>query len=274
MSRHVTARTHRRRKEMAQVAQPQQQTPQKHHKGRQPVSVGTAVGNALLRFVQGCVRGMALHKVAATLSRSRAASLRAMVGKCVFYNGVLFLGSMLLYDNMILPLTRFIFGGSAASSGVVAERIIGAIYQIFWLWPLYLVTFAVSSSLHSRITNEAVRVRHTSIAAQATAAAASSSSSSSSTTAAAAPMGSVSLAGSLSDMSYKTLLYSVFAAETMLIDLLVPFFGRILSFAFTALLYSFVCFECVFPLPHTRISATYRACLQCKMVTAEAVEAN
>lgn len=193
------------------------------------------LSDAALLFVRGCVRGMALHKVVATLSRPKSGALRAMVGKCVFLNGVLFLGSMLLYDHVIQPLLHFFVRAPAAASA--AERVVGALYSGLWLWPLYVVTFAMSSSLHSRIINEAVRVRHS---------AASSASASSSATAEQQQQQqqqAVSLAGSLSDMSYKTLLYSVFAAQAMLLGILIPIAGPVLSFAMTSLLYSFVCFD-------------------------------
>jgi etoposide-induced 2.4 mRNA len=177
-------------------------------------------------FFRGLLQGLALGWPVRVLVRHP--SIRAMTARCVLLNGVLFLGSMLLFDFVVHPLVVALFGSASA----VPAKAITFLYHVLWLYPVYIVTFVASSSLHSRIAREAMSKIHR-----------GGGSGGGSGTGGGGESSSASFAGAMADAVYKMLLYLAVLVQTMACDLLVPYVGWIFSLALTSLVYSFLAFD-------------------------------
>lgn len=83
---------------------------------------------------------------------------------CFKVNGGIFLGSVVWWQWVLQPLLSWLLSnfvqpvaGQWATS--TFESALQLVYQVVWLAPVYVVTFAVSCSLYSDMAAEAVQVR-------------------------------------------------------------------------------------------------------------------
>lgn len=117
----------------------------------------------ILQYKCGLVDSLSLHKSLVFLVGSRAIQIR--FGQCLLLNGVLFLGSLLVYTYAILPVVQYILRidllnltattapGDAAHSTTsdVTELVLLLLYRVAWLYPIYVLSFLLSTIWYADI---------------------------------------------------------------------------------------------------------------------------
>ncbi|KAL1919010.1 uncharacterized protein VTP21DRAFT_2391 [Calcarisporiella thermophila] len=81
--------------------------------------------------------------------------------KCVVLNGILFLGSMVLFNALLDPATDILANFMKRQDGTLPESIrngMTIVYHVFWLYPLYLTSLMVNSIWYQQISNRAYRM--------------------------------------------------------------------------------------------------------------------
>eukprot|EP00727_Mastigamoeba_balamuthi_P011761 m51a1_g7207 hypothetical protein (322) ;mRNA; f:220559-222133 len=167
---------------------------------------------ALLLFLEGVANGAALHRPARALWSD--ALLRGLVARCLAANGVVFLGSLFVFDRVIEPALAAVLGPRP----VLPPVLFSIAYKVLWLYPVYLFCFVASSSWHAQIADRAFTFRY------------------------GASKNSVSIGG-LAESVYKVLIYCACVVETFVLDEAVPFVGPVVAFALTSWVYSLLCID-------------------------------
>ncbi|KAG5176945.1 etoposide-induced protein 2.4-domain-containing protein [Tribonema minus] len=97
----------------------------------------------------------------------KSEKIRKASSRCIVLNGVLFIGSIVLLHSGLLPLLHKAGGlvlgarGDVASAAhTVVEAAVGALYQAFWITPLYLISLLMNTIWYSRIADAAFELHH------------------------------------------------------------------------------------------------------------------
>lgn len=89
----------------------------------------------------------------------RSETIRSRTIACSLLNGVVFLGSMVLVQFIIQPLARSTLG-LLGIDAIGFDALFTGLYYVFWLWPVYCISFVVSGFWYSDIAEEAHRMLH------------------------------------------------------------------------------------------------------------------
>ncbi|KXS12613.1 EI24-domain-containing protein [Gonapodya prolifera JEL478] len=93
---------------------------------------------------RGVLDGMRWDAVADMVRRSRP--IRFACAKSCLLNGILFLCSILLFDNVVLPFVQTNFP-------VVSRRALVVLFNLFWSYPLYVISLVISSFWYQAIAD-------------------------------------------------------------------------------------------------------------------------
>jgi etoposide-induced 2.4 mRNA len=93
----------------------------------------------------------------------RSSTIRNYFIRCTVLNGFIFLGSIYFYHALLIPLIRYTFReqfsspGQASSSGLASlvEWLSGTVYYLFWVYPIYSISFVLSSRWFQTIAKRA-----------------------------------------------------------------------------------------------------------------------
>ena len=107
-------------------------------------------------YAKGAVAALSLHRVARYASKSKR--LRTLAARCVLVNGVVFLGSLALFDHALAPfigwvLARWTAADAAGGAGGAGGRSLAAsasssflwTARAAWLYPTYFASTVVNS---------------------------------------------------------------------------------------------------------------------------------
>lgn len=116
----------------------------------------------LLGFKEACQ----IHRAVFLCKRSRPVLIKTL--QCFLLNGCLFLGSILVLQRIVVPVLRYLLGHPVqlpAESGLVGEgdwrragvlqNIIVVLCYVFWLYPLYIISFVVNIIWYNDIARHA-----------------------------------------------------------------------------------------------------------------------
>ncbi|KAI8815706.1 etoposide-induced protein 2.4-domain-containing protein [Fimicolochytrium jonesii] len=114
---------------------------------------------------QGLVDAFAFPPAFITIYGSK--TIQQNVLKCVLLNGLIFLGSVFLFDVAILPISRrlrtgvFTVTGGAdmKDSGRWFDTLFVLTYYTFWVYPIYIVTFVLNAMWYQKIAERSFRVQ-------------------------------------------------------------------------------------------------------------------
>jgi len=107
----------------------------------------------ILEFCYGIRDSLRIHKVFEFILISR--TIKDLFLKTFFINGILFLGSM-----FFLRLCQKFFSSDSKDSNwsEVAQTVFSVIYYVFYLIPLYLISFIYNSFYYADIATEAINI--------------------------------------------------------------------------------------------------------------------
>jgi len=138
--------------------------------------------------------------------------------QCSVINGALFIGSILFFNKLVDPFLHRLGGGL----GAYLEPIITFLYYICWLYPVYIVSFVLTTFWVQDIFDEAFKHFYKGTTAQSK---------------------PLTPAEFVSYLVRRIVMIAIFLIQCMVFTYL-PFpFGRIIEIMHYSLLYSYYCFE-------------------------------
>jgi len=177
----------------------------------------------------------------------KSQKIASLTFKCIVLNGVIFAGSIVLFHMAIMPFLRFLidfplhyFGNKPdlidqndqqqqqqkqpwePFMDYFVELFLFAVYHIFWVYPVYTLSFVLNSLWYQEIADEAYLIQIGKPASIK-------------------PTYDVFLK-KVTDILYQALLFLVFLVEIFVISF-IPLFGKPISFMFMCWLYAFYSFE-------------------------------
>jgi len=133
-----------------------------HHLGSSTRSCfWTARGVSLLWWA-GLRDGVCFHRCVVYFVYNQ--QILVKTGQCLILNGFIFLGSILLWEHALSPGTRWMLafslhGGESTRYVDVAHRVLCALFGVFWLVPVYILSFPLSCVWYQEIATLAMKVR-------------------------------------------------------------------------------------------------------------------
>ncbi|KAI8587779.1 etoposide-induced protein 2.4-domain-containing protein [Geranomyces variabilis] len=160
-------------------------------------------------------------------------TIQANAFKCLLLNGLLFLGSIFLFDYAVLPVSRSLRGYAATAAGdgggkspAVAgdlfDTLLGMTYSVLWVYPIYAISFILNAMWYQRIADRSYRVQVGKPVS--------------------APFTYDRLLKMITDEAYRGLLLLNFLAQSLLVYF-IPYVGPALSFLCFCWVASFYSFE-------------------------------
>jgi etoposide-induced 2.4 mRNA len=113
-------------------------------------------------FFRGVCDVLSLHRVLLLVLKSgkESAVVRQRIVQCFVLNGVIFVGSIVLYRHAIVPVFKFIFTWTSIQD--LASRFIEAaltfLYHTLWVYPIYCVSFILNTVWYQDIADRACAV--------------------------------------------------------------------------------------------------------------------
>eukprot|EP00128_Syssomonas_multiformis_P011083 Colp12_sorted_trinity150504_noHs@10682 len=107
-------------------------------------------------FAHGCKDALAWPPALIVLYRSQ--SIKAATVKCVVLNGVIFLGSLYFFNNILKPILNWVllFGADERAEWVqYLDPILSTIYHVLWVYPIYCMSFILNSIWYQDIADKA-----------------------------------------------------------------------------------------------------------------------
>ncbi|PKA56838.1 hypothetical protein AXF42_Ash002141 [Apostasia shenzhenica] len=125
---------------------------------------------AAVLWITGFKEACSLHRVFLFCFRSKALAIRT--GQCFLLNGLIFLGSLLMFNSMVVPTLLWILPSQCGQFG--SERICDSrtaltlysfirlilveIFYVFWFYPLYVFSIILSTLWYNDIAKHAFDV--------------------------------------------------------------------------------------------------------------------
>ena len=119
----------------------------------------------VLRQMYRCIRrgfldSIALHRCLIVTMKSKKIRMRLV--QCVLLNGVIFLGSIMLYSYIVSPILvyflRFFFRDAGSSLVETVASWMEWLYYLIWVIPVYLLSFVLNTIWYQDIANESMGI--------------------------------------------------------------------------------------------------------------------
>ena len=182
------------------------------------------MSSLLVHFAQGvldAVNPSTLLRFVASSSR-----IQTLIAQCLVLNLCVFLGSILVYHNLLAPLL-------AALAPQAVLNILMSLFQTIWLYPAYCVSYLANCMWY----DELGRLAHRAAAAE---------SSSSNSTSKQPPIKPRSWDAAVAQELYKLILLGVYFIQVFLVNLIAPekyMIKGILNHILLSWAYAFYCFD-------------------------------
>lgn len=135
--------------------------------------------------------------------------------KCLLLNGLIFLGSIWLFEKAIEPLAHLAFSEFV----LITQKTLYMLYSVLWIYPVYILSFLLNSIWYQDIADFAYRIHHKAEKRQ-----------------------KIYFTKVLSDEIFRSLLVGNYLIITSL-SYFIPIIGPVLSFLQLCWIYSFYTFE-------------------------------
>ncbi|KAK9167678.1 hypothetical protein Scep_002869 [Stephania cephalantha] len=217
------------------------------------VDLGAKSKKAMVLWLEGFREACCLHRVVFFCLRSKSLAVRT--GQCFLLNGLIFLGSLLTLNSVIIPVLQWILpnhcpqfdsldlcaaGGIAKLFSFLRHALV-QIFYIFWFYPVYILSLVLSSFWYNDIAKHAFIAmgRH-----ELTAKPSSQSELSKSENLCEAdkPAGLGRAIIGVGEHIYSLLLLSVFFLKVSAAGF-IPYIGKVLNFVLLSWMYAYYCFE-------------------------------
>ncbi|CAI5712862.1 unnamed protein product [Hyaloperonospora brassicae] len=178
-------------------------------------------------FCQGVQHAVSLHRILLFYLQSRLICVSS--AKCFVLNGLIFLGSIYFFDQVVIPVIH-LFGellhrslttnGTTSQVDDVRDRVDGFVfllYQVLWMYPIYSISFILNTIWYQEIADDAYVQLH-------------------------GKPSPTAVTDMIRDEMYRAILVAFFLLQTVL-SYLIPVVGPATSFIHLSWLYSLYCFE-------------------------------
>ncbi|XP_028119799.1 protein EI24 homolog isoform X2 [Camellia sinensis] len=216
--------------------------------------LGPRLKQASLLWLHGFRDACCLHRVLIYCFSSKQLAIRT--GQCFLLNGLIFLGSILIVNSVVIPTLQWILPDQCPHSGSQKLCSSGGIlklysflrlgllqlFYVFWFYPLYVFSFILSSLWYSDIAKYGFLVigkygpSYTEMPIQPEL----SSSSNATQMDKCTDIGGVVIG--IAEQVYSVLLLSFFFLEVCITGF-IPYFGKALNFLLISWMHAYYCFE-------------------------------
>jgi len=111
-------------------------------------------------WLGGVKDAVMVHQCVFFLARSEVVRLRTL--QCVVLNGVIFLGSILLFNFAIDPalgvMRRLVREDEAWAADFVAGSF-SVLYKVLWIYPIYCISFVLNTVMYQEIADSALALK-------------------------------------------------------------------------------------------------------------------
>ncbi|CAK9023287.1 unnamed protein product [Durusdinium trenchii] len=181
---------------------------------------GNAFQEAGHVWLSGVKDALMLHQCIYFLARSETIRFRTL--QCFVLNGVIFLGSILLFNFAVEPalnvLKRLVQEEEAWATDFIATSF-SVLYKVFWIYPIYCISFVLNTVMYQEIADSALGFLQR------------------------APVKSTPHLERLIQETWRVLVNLVYLLEMYLLSY-IPVIGPFLYFVHSCWMASIYCFEC------------------------------
>lgn len=114
-------------------------------------------------FYLGFLDALRLHRCVLLLLQSHLLRYRTI--QCFVLNGVIFLGSIILFTQVVSPLLRFVLSLAIEPGSIDEDKILDAyfaglsiLYHILWIYPIYCLSFILNTVMYQDLADEAFAI--------------------------------------------------------------------------------------------------------------------
>lgn len=175
------------------------------------------------QFVGGFQDAISMHRILIFFVNSETVGVNT--AKCALLNGLIFVGSIQLFDWLLMPVIHIIphvflelrdgSGGVWVTS--LIDWLVFTVYHLLWLFPVYCISFILSTIWYQEIADQVYLLTEGKAAVRDT-------------------------KSILRDEIYRFLVVAALLLQTSIISL-IPLVGTGFSFVYTCWVYSLYCFE-------------------------------
>eukprot|EP00928_Gymnodinium_smaydae_P041805 TRINITY_DN28248_c0_g1_i1.p1 TRINITY_DN28248_c0_g1~~TRINITY_DN28248_c0_g1_i1.p1 ORF type:complete len:423 (+),score=63.97 TRINITY_DN28248_c0_g1_i1:166-1269(+) len=183
-------------------------------------SIGGCLREALAVWCAGVRDALAVHRCLFFVARSEVIRFRTV--QCFMLNGVIFMGSIALFEWAVVPLLaalRHVVGEEEAWAADFVGASFGVLYKVLWIYPIYCISFVLNTVMYQDLADGALALSKRKLVPQAT-----------------SPL------VRLINEAYRVLLNLIYIVEMNLLYY-VPLVGPVLYFVHSCWLASIYCFE-------------------------------
>lgn len=203
-------------------------------------------------WLEGFIDACCLHRVVILCRRSKKLLIRT--GQCFLLNGLIFLGSLLILNSVVIPTLQWIlpdqqsmigshklgaFGGALKLYSFLRHGLIQLFY-LFWFYPMYIFSFILSNIWYNDIAKQGFAVMGQSEPTAVDPSGLNDGSSNAAQTGKSIGLGRVVIG--IGEQLYSLLLINSFFFEVYATGFL-PFVGKTLNFMLLSWMYAYYCFE-------------------------------
>lgn len=117
-----------------------------------------ALSDAFTVWRLGVLDAVSLHRCLVFFVKSELVRVRTV--QCFILNGVIFLGSIILWNNVVAPALSFLLrlsaDGDESSTAEFIVDLFAVLYKVLWIYPIYCVSFILNTVMYQDVANRAL----------------------------------------------------------------------------------------------------------------------
>lgn len=128
--------------------------------GRSSCGLFDRLNEAIRVWLFGVRDALMMHRCFFFLARSEVIRLRTF--QCFILNGVIFLGSILLFTCAIEPalsmLRRLVQDDEAWATNFIGTSV-SVLYKVLWIYPIYCISFVLNTVMYQEVADSSLALR-------------------------------------------------------------------------------------------------------------------
>jgi len=134
--------------------------PSKQPTASRPTRLGDIFREAAAVWLAGVRDALTLHECVFFLARSETIRFRTL--QCFMLNGVIFLGSIILFNWVIDPalaMLRHLVKEDEVWATEFVGASLSALYKVLWIYPIYCISFVLNTVMYQEVADSALALR-------------------------------------------------------------------------------------------------------------------